>query len=436
MYRYRRLEQLHNVLDHEFFFPVSIIVPAYNEGETAVQTVANLLKTDYRLFEIIVVDDGSTDNTKQLLIDAFSLTPEINRPIRYSVPCKPIHEVYTGESNHIKITLIVKENGGCKADASNAGINVAAYPYIVNMDADEILQKDALKYACRAILEDDNVIGVGGNLKISNDVKFSDAMPVSTRLGKNLLVNMQVLEYSRGFVGAKIFQNEMNTNLIISGGYGVFNKVAVIEVGGYDTKSLGEDMELTLRLHHHYRKNKKKYSMKYVPDSVCWTQGPSTMGDLRRQRERWHCGLTQTIIKYKNMILNPKYGLIGILMLPYTILYELLNPVFMLLGWIVILWSLLDQTLVVPIAIYLYLIYIVFGIILSMIAFLNKIYMKGDSFTIVDVCKCLFTGLVEALFLKPYLSIVNFLAFFKLKKIASKWESPSRIKVDASDDKE
>ncbi len=434
MYRYRRLEQLHNVLEHEFYYPISIIIPAYNEGETAVQNVKNLLKLDYRLFEIVLVDDGSKDNTKQLLIDTFSLVQEENRPIRYSVPCKPINEVYSNNYNNIKITLVSKENGGCKADAANAGINVASYPYFVNMDADEILQKDALKYACRYILEDDNVIGVGGNLKISNDVTFSDAMPVSVKLGKNLIVNMQVLEYGRGFVGAKIFQNELNVNLIISGGYGIFNKAAVIEVGGYDTKSMGEDMELTLRLHQYFRKNKKKYAMKYVPDSVCWTQGAERLGDLRRQRERWHCGLSQTIIKYKNMILNPRYGLIGMFMLPYTIMYELLSPVFMLLGWVVIFWCIFDRTINVPFAIYLYVVYIFFGIILTTVSFLDKAYSNGDTFSVTDVLKCLFVGLIEALFFRPYLAVINFLSFFKFKSIASKWDSPARVKVEALDD--
>lgn len=434
MYRYRRLEQLHNVLEHAFYYPISILVPAYNEGETAVQTVKNLLKQEYRLFEIVVIDDGSKDNTKQLLIDAFSLKPEPDRPIRYTVPCKPVHEIYTGKQNNIRIILISKDNGGCKADAINAGINVAAYPYIVCMDGDEILQRDALKYACRAILGNDNVIAVGGNIKISNNVKFSNAMPVSSKLGKNILVNMQVLEYGRSFIGAKIFQNKLNANLIVSGGYGIFNKAAVIEVGGYDPKSIGEDMELTLRLHQHYRKNKKKYSMQYVPDSVCWTQGPETFRDLRRQRERWQCGLLQTLKKYRKMILNPKYGVIGLFMLPYNIIYELLNPVFMLLGDFVILWSIFDKTINVPFVIYLYLAYVFFGIILTTVSFLDKTYMNEDSFTPGDVIKCLLIGIAEAFFLRPYLTIINFLAFFKIKKIALKWDSPARVKVESTDD--
>lgn len=193
-------------------------------------------------------------------------------------------------------------------------------------------------------------------------------------------------------------------------------------------------MELTLRLHQHYRKNKKKYSMQYVPDSVCWTQGPETFRDLRRQRERWQCGLLQTLKKYRKMILNPKYGVIGLFMLPYNIIYELLNPVFMLLGDFVILWSIFDKTINVPFVIYLYLAYVFFGIILTTVSFLDKTYMNEDSFTPGDVIKCLLIGIAEAFFLRPYLTIINFLAFFKIKKIALKWDSPARVKVESTDD--
>lgn len=431
MFRYRRMEILHNVLDNEFFYPVSILVPAYNEGETAVQTIENLMKLDYRNYEIVVIDDGSKDNTKELIVEKFSLVKEEDRPIRYKVPCKPIKEIYYGKKDGVTITLLSKENGGCKADAANAGINVAAYPYIVNMDADEILQKDALKYAFRAILEDDNVVGVGGNLKISNHQRFKDAIPLAGNMGKNLLVNMQVLEYGRGFVGAKVFQNKWNMNVVISGGYGVFNKAALIEVGGYDVKSMGEDMEMTLRLHEYYRRSGKKYRMKYVPDSVCWTQGVETFRDLKRQRQRWQCGLIQTILKYRKMILNPKYGPVGMFMLPFTIMYELLSPIFMILGWFIIAWCILDKTINVPYAFYLYIVYFLFGIVLTTVSFLNKAYMKNDGYVFSDLMKCVGASFLEGLILRPYLAMISFGAFFKVKKIAEKWESPTRVKIQS-----
>lgn len=429
MIRQRRKEMLHNVLEHDFYFPVSIIIPAYNESISVVQTVENLLCQDYRNFEIVVVDDGSTDDTKQLLIDRFKMKYEAERPIRYVVPCKPINEIYTRTINGITITLISKENGGCKADATNAGINASFYPYIVNMDADEILQRDALKYAGRAILEDDNVIAVGGNIKMSNDVRFENAMPIDVSYGKNMIVDMQVLEYGRAFVGTRIFQNMLNMNLIISGGFGIFKKSAVVEVGGFDTNSMGEDMEITVRLHEYYKKNKIPYSMKYVPESVCWTQGPNCFRDLKKQRQRWYCGLIQTLKKYKRMIFNPRYGMIGMFMFPYIIMYELMMPFFTLLGVFVMGWTYYDKSINLPYAITITVMYFLFCVFLSYISFMTKEFVYGEELDKKKMYRMIFVSLVDSLFFRMYLSFVSFLALFKMKKLAGKWESPQRVVV-------
>jgi biofilm PGA synthesis N-glycosyltransferase PgaC len=429
MYGYRKMERLHNELEHEFYYPISIIVPAFNENETAVQTVRNLLKLDYKTYEIVIVDDGSTDNTKQLLIDTFGLELEKNRPVRYVVNCRPIREIYTGRAGSVPLMLISKENGKCKADANNAAINVISYPYFVCMDADEVLQADALKYASRAILENDNVIGVGGNLKISNSVRFKNAMPVFSRLGKNLVADMQTLEYGRAFIGSRIFQNVTNSNLIISGGYGVFRKSAVVEVGGYDQKSLGEDMELTMKLHYHFKNNKKPYSMKYVPDSVCWTQAPESLSDLRKQRQRWHCGLMQNFWKYRKMVLNPRYGIIGMFTIPYMMLYELYCPFFIVLGWFVIIASTVLNLINVPYVIYVFLLYVVLGTLLTITMFIDKMFMKDDYFTAADVVKGLCVAIADAFFFRPYLFLIEFIAFFKYRKISSSWISPKRVTV-------
>lgn len=426
MIRYRRKEQLQNILNHAFYSPVSIIVPAFNESLTILTTVGNLLKLDYHQYEIIVVNDGSTDDTKEKMIRAFGLKRDSYRPVRYTVPCHPIKEIYSGQAAGIPIILISKENGKCKADASNAGINVMNYPYFVNMDADEILQKDALQYAFRAILEDDNVIGVGGNIKISNGVQFRDAMPVSARLGKNLVADMQVMEYGRSFIGSRIFYNRFNANLIISGGFGVFKKSAVEKVGGFSTDSMGEDMELTMKLHSYCRRNKIRYQMKYVPDAVCWTQAPFNMKSLRKQRERWHLGLMQTIWKYRRMILNPRYGAIGLFALPYAIIYELFCPFFIVLGWFVIIASTLLRIMNVRYFLFVLLLYISFGVLLTMISFGSKIFMKTDFTSSGDMVKAIGLALLDAFFFRTYLFAIEFLVFFKFRKLKKGWVSPER----------
>ncbi len=429
MYRSRRLEQLHNELDDDYYYPMSIIVPAYNENVTAIQTIRNLCNLDYRQFEIIVVDDGSTDHTKQLVIDTFDLKLDQDRPIRYQVPCKPIREVWTGKAGNVPIILISKENGKCKADASNAAINVMTYPYFVCMDADEVLQKDALTYAARAILAKDDVIAVGGNVKISNSVVFRDAMPVSARLGRNLISDMQILEYSRAFVGSRIFRNLTNTNLIISGGFGVFKKDAVVAVGGYDTSSMGEDMELTMKLHRHYRRNKLPYHMEYEPDSVCWTQAPATIRDLKRQRERWHCGLMQNMWKYRGMLLNPHYGLLGLFTMPFMVLYELLCSFFIFYGWFIIISSLAMGIINMPYVLMVMGAYFLMGVVMTVTVFVDKMNMKNDYFSFLDIVKAFGISLLDSIFFRPWLFVVEFLAFFKYKKTQGNWVSPARVQV-------
>ncbi|MCQ2742486.1 MAG: glycosyltransferase [Bacilli bacterium] len=428
--RSKRRHRMHNVIDHEYFYPVSIIVPAYNEGETVVQTVKNLLKLEFRRYEIVVVDDGSTDNTKQCMLDAFPLVAETSRPIRYQLDCHTIKEVYSCRLGDVIITLVSKENGGCKSDAVNAGINICTYPFFVNMDGDEILQSDSLREACRLLLEKENVIAIGGNIKISNDVVFKDAKPVSGGFGKNPVVNMQILEYSRGFQGTRVFQDMMNANLIISGGFGVFKKEAVIKAGGYDPRSKGEDMELTVKLQHYYRKNKLPFTIGFVPSSVCWTQGPATMKDLISQRRRWHVGLMQTVGKYKDMIFNPRYGIVGMFMFPYMIIYELLSPIIMVLGLInIVLSGVLKPDNIIQMA-GLFMAYVVLGVVMTLVAYLDNRYFPEKKITFKEIMTVFFYSFIDALFFRPFLAFVNLTAFFKYKKITtSKWVSPGRVKV-------
>ena len=298
--------QLHNAIHHDFYVPISIIVPAYNEEVTIAQTVRSLLNLDYRTYEIIVVNDGSKDNTANLVIDTFKLH-QVQRPVRRQVPCKNPVSIYEGVGpNRVPITLITKENGG-KADSINMGINAAKFPYFVCMDADSILQRDSLTKIATPVLENQNVIAVGSMIRISNDSVFKDGQLVQLRLPKKMIPAFQVLEYERSFLASRILLDKFNANLIISGAFGLFRKDAVINVGGYQVGSMGEDMELIVKLHSYYRSNQLPYSIKYAYDAVCWTQAPERLRDLIKQRKRWHIGLLQSMAKHVNMFTFGSY---------------------------------------------------------------------------------------------------------------------------------
>ena len=222
LYRSYRLEQLHNKLWQSYYIPVSILVPAYNEEVTVKDTVTSLLNLDYKLYEIIVIDDGSKDKTSQVLIDAFHME-RVARPIRHLIQCQPEEDVYECPNQKVPITLIRKKNGG-KADSLNAGINAARYPWFICMDADSILQHDSLEKIVRPVLEDENVIAVGGSVRPANGVVIKKGHVIKYRLPRNIIARMQSLEYDRSFLAARILLDKINANMIISGAFGLFEK--------------------------------------------------------------------------------------------------------------------------------------------------------------------------------------------------------------------
>ncbi|MGD6943533.1 glycosyltransferase family 2 protein [Cytobacillus gottheilii] len=427
--KYRLRERMENELDLDFFFPISILVPAYNEEKTILTTVNNLLEMDYKLFEIVVVDDGSKDETAQLVIDHFDLKKD-NRPIRLQVPSKEILEIYTGKIKGKPIVLVRKNNGGNKADAINAGINVSSYPYFVSMDADEILQADALKYSTRLFLEDDKVIAVGGQIRIANGVEFEKAMPVNTRMKRNPIVSIQILEYIRAFIPSRIFHDTFNGNLNISGGFGLFKKDAVIAVGGYDPNSVGEDMDLVLRLHLHHQTHKIPYAIKYTPEAVCWTQAPFTLKDLGKQRARWHRGLIQCMWNYRVMFLNPKYKSISLLSYTYYFLYELMAPFVELLGIIVIGVAFMTDKLNVSFAIMITLLYLCFSVLQTLLLYMSKSLQREDKIYKGDLAWTIFMSFAEVLYFRPVLFFIRMYATLSYKSKLHSWSSIGREKLE------
>ena len=428
LYRDKEYELLQNKLWQSYYVPVSILVPAYNEEVTVVDTVRSLLALDYKLYEIVIMDDGSSDDTTRGLVEAFHMQ-RVERPIRRQLKCQPAEAVYEAHGEKVPITLVRKKNGG-KADSLNMGINCARYPYFICMDADSVLQYDSLERIVRPVLENRDVVAVGGSVRPANGVVIKDGRVVKYRLPKNLLACMQALEYDRSFLAARILLDRFNGNLIISGAFGLFEKRTVIAAGGYDAGTMGEDMELVVRLHEFCRANHRPYQIKYAPDAVCWSQAPEKLSDLSKQRKRWQRGLFQSMWGHREMAANPRYGVVGTVSYLYFLLYELLSPYIEVFGVITILLSIVVDMLNPRYMLLFLVLYALYGALLSLTAFFSRLHTIDMKVTAGDMGKAFLLCLFETTFLRFHLALVRATAFIGYKKNRLNWDKLARKKLN------
>ena len=428
LYKRNRQEKFKSILPTDYYLPISIIVPAHNEEITVVDTVRSLLALDYRSYEIIVVDDGSSDATSEVLAEAFDMHV-VHRPIRRRIECRREERVYETSAQKVPLTLIRKENGG-KADALNMGINASTFPYFICMDADSVLQYDSLRRIAQPVLEDGKVVAVGGIVRISNDVELENGRVKRYRLPRSILAFMQVLEYDRSFLASRILFDRFNGSLIISGAFGLFKKDTVIAVGGYDNKTMGEDMELVVKLHEYCTVNNIDYAIRYATDAICWTQVPERLRDLCKQRKRWHLGLFQSMHKHRIMFCNYRFGAVSYVSYIYFLIYELLSPFIEVFGVFTMVLAWWCDLINVPFMLLFFLIYAVFGGVLTLTAFFSRIYTADLSVSFRDgvkaVCLCLF----ELGLLRFILAWVRCTAFVGYKKKKLNWGRIERRKID------
>lgn len=311
--------------------PVSIIVPAHNEEKSIVATVRSLLQLEYSQFEIVVVNDGSTDLTKDVLIREFGLVP-FPEAYRRRIDTEAVHCVYAS-AHHRRVRLVDKVNGG-KSDALNAGINCARYPLFCVVDADCILQQDSLARVVQPFLEDATTVAAGGVIRVVNGCTVKNGFLDEVDLPRKFLPMVQLVEYLRAFLFGRLGWSPSNALLIISGAFGVFYKERVIAIGGYRRDVVGEDMELVVRLHRHMRDQKRPYRITFVPDPICWTEAPEDLKSLRNQRMRWQQGLAQSLFPNWKLMFSRNGGAVGWVAYPFMLVFECLGPFIEVLGYV------------------------------------------------------------------------------------------------------
>jgi cellulose synthase/poly-beta-1,6-N-acetylglucosamine synthase-like glycosyltransferase len=312
---------------------VSILVPAFNEEGGIVQSIRSLLAQEYPRFEIVVVSDGSTDHTLEHLVVGFGLR-RVERPTPPFVSHERVRGVYT-PSARLNLLVIDKENGG-KADAMNAALNFARYPLVCAIDADSILEQDALAKTLVPFIENpEQTIVSGGIVRLGNGCRTEGGRITDVALPRNWWAMFQTVEYLRAFFGSRPGWTAIKGLVIVSGAFAVFRKDVVLDAGGYSTSTVGEDMELVVRLHDVMHRRRRPYRVTHVPDPVCWTEGPETASGLRSQRARWHRGSSEVLLAHLRMLGNPRKGTVGLLSLPALLLFEVLGPVVELAGYAV-----------------------------------------------------------------------------------------------------
>ncbi len=356
---------------------ISIIAPAYNESLSIIESVTSLLNLKYPDYEVIVVNDGSKDNTLDILIEHFELERK-HAPMNLTLNTNPIRDVY--RTKHVPNLIVVdKENGG-KADALNVGINVSSKKFVCGIDADSILEGDALLKLASVMLDDtDTYVALGGNIYPANGFKFDKGKAEYRGIPKENVERFQTIEYLRAFTSGRIGWSMMKSLMIISGAFGLFKKDLLIETGGYLTSNsrfkkdtVGEDMELVVRLTRQALEKKEKFRVKYVYNAYCYTELPSDLGTLLKQRNRWQRGLIDILSYHRKIGFKPKYKQIGLIGYPYFFIFEFLGPFFETQGYVMLLIGLIFGWLNISIVLAIFAVSILFGVVIS----LSSIFMS------------------------------------------------------------
>lgn len=408
--------------------PVSILAPAYNEAKVIVPSVNSLLNLEYNEYEVIVINDGSTDETMQVLEKHFQLK-KTSRVYHQVLRTEDVYGIYRSMKDP-RLVVIDKKNGG-KADALNAGINVSTYPLFCSIDADSILEKTAVTRVIYPFMEAYTLVtAVGGIVRASNGCRFKHGELVSAGLSDKWLINFQVVEYFRAFLSGRMGWSLLNSLLVISGAFSMFKKDTVIRVGGYKRDTVGEDMELVVRLHRWLRTNKVAYRIVFIPSPVCWTEVPENWKILSRQRNRWQRGLTESLYTHIRMLLNPFYGIIGLFAMPYFLFVECLSPSVELMGYVITTLAVARGAISLNAYFLFFFLAVFLGVLLSLLALLIEESTLHRYSRMRDLAKLCLAAVLENFGYRQLLAYVRLKALFDFARKRKAWGHMERIGID------
>lgn len=432
----RRQERFWKIKDMPFLFKkkmlpsISIIAPAFNEEKTIIESANSLLNLKYPDYELIIVNDGSKDATLHTLIKYFNLK-RVDYIYQSKLETRMVRGIYLNRSRP-KLIVVDKENGG-KADSLNVGINIANKEYVCGIDADSLLEDDALiKLASLTLDEETETPALGGNILPINGCVVEHGQITQKRLAKNRLARFQTIEYIRSFMSGRLGWSLMNSLLIISGAFGLFRKERVINVGGYLTSSgkykkdtVGEDMELVVRISRQMKESKRKFRILYAYNANCWTEVPEDIKTLKKQRYRWHRGLIEILTFHKKMLFNPSYGKIGTVAMPYFLIFEMLGPIFEMQGYSMILLSILFGLINYQIAIILFVSVVLMGVLVS-VSSLQISEKNSKCFSTKELIILILYAIFENFGIRQYFSFWRFGGYLKMFRKPAGWQKAER----------
>ena len=360
-------DRLDTAFETSHFKPMTLICPVHDEETGVVASVNSLISLRYPEFQVVVVNDGSTDATLARLIAAFRLRPS-HRVLRQLLPTQEVRGIY--ESVYVPNLLVVDKANGGKADALNCGLNLARYPLVCCMDGDSLLENDSLLRIARPFMDRPGLVASGGVIRPLNGCRVTAMGIRGIHLPDSWLARFQIVEYLRAFLFGRVGLASLDSVFIVSGAFGAFRKDLVVKAGGFDTATVGEDFELVVRLHRRMRDWGQPYHITLVPDPICWTEVPEDLKTLGRQRNRWQRGLWEALWTHRRMWFNPAYGRVGLFSMPYFLLFEALAPVIEAGGYLVFAGSVWRHSLSTPFAVLFLYVALLLGVLNSVVSVL------------------------------------------------------------------